>query len=137
MTRDQVKPSPLRQKRLKFYPQPGDPDVIPPGHHVELAGHHWLLVRDSDGHVFGYISLQWQPGARRWCHSHQYATGRNYDVEGYEYVAPCPIPPSPDDLGKLREFIATMDEQEQTGTTLTIPAETWSGLRRILYPLIP
>ena len=136
MPRAPVKPSPVRQ-RVKFFRQLGDPHVIPPANHSEQAGLHWLRVRDFDGHDFGLICLQWQPGARRWCQSQQHDTGRDVDVEYYEYVAPCPRPATPEDLQTLREFIADMDEQEQAGPTLTLSVETWDKLRKILYPLIP
>lgn len=43
--------------------------VFPPENHRKSAGHHWLEVLDSDGHRFGAVVAQWNPGARRWSSS--------------------------------------------------------------------
>lgn len=67
--------------------------VIPPGHHVRGAGHHWLEILDCDGHSFGICVLQWNPGARKWSHSGNVGTGMYVDTRYWRYVAECPLPP--------------------------------------------
>ena len=64
----------------------------PPLNSIRRAGHHWLDVRDYDGHSFGLIALQWNPSAKRWSRSGEVATGRYVSTEGYVYVAECPLP---------------------------------------------
>lgn len=64
----------------------------PPGREMLIAGHHWLDEYDMDGHFFGRIVLQWNPGAKRWSHSGMVATGSYVDTTYWRYVAPCPIP---------------------------------------------
>lgn len=67
-------------------------EPIPPGNHIRLAGHHWLEGFDVDGHSKGLVVLQWQPGVKKWCHSGNVATGRDFNATGYRYVAECPMP---------------------------------------------
>lgn len=64
----------------------------PPNLLIKTAGHHWLRYVDADGRKWDPTVLQWNPVVKRWCNSGEVATGRYRDVEGYEYVAPCPIP---------------------------------------------
>jgi hypothetical protein len=64
----------------------------PPGHHAKLGGHHWLEVFDTDGHSFGLVVLQWNPGAQRWSHSGNVGTGMYLDTRSWKYVADCPMP---------------------------------------------
>lgn len=67
-------------------------EPTPPGVHVAEAGHHWLEELDYDGHFHGLVVLQWQPNAKKWCHSGNAATGLNVDTSGWRYLAPCPTP---------------------------------------------
>jgi len=74
------------------YPCDNPVEPVPPLRMSMDAGHHWLEIRDIDGHSFGLIVLQWQPYAKKWCRSGDIATGRDMDCSGWIYVAPCPIP---------------------------------------------
>ena len=67
-------------------------EVKPPVKDLKRAEHHWLEVLDSDGHSFGLIVLQWNPGAQRWSHSGMVGTGIYVDTSYYRYVAQCPMP---------------------------------------------
>ncbi|MDE1171191.1 MAG: hypothetical protein PW734_08300, partial [Verrucomicrobium sp.] len=69
-----------------------DIEPAPPGIHIAHAGHHWLMVTDFDGRFHGLVVMQWQPGAKRWCHSGDVATGRDVDASGWEYVEPVAQP---------------------------------------------
>lgn len=64
------------------------PEPAPPVCMSRDAGHHWLEERDFDGHSFGYVIMQWQPTAKRWCHSGYVASGRDIDTRNWLYVAP-------------------------------------------------
>lgn len=64
----------------------------PKPQHLNYAGHHWLRELSYDGHHMQTVVLQWQPNAKKWCHSGDVATGRDIDTRGWEYVAPCPMP---------------------------------------------
>lgn len=68
--------------------------VVPPGNSQRLMGLHWLEVRDYDGHSFGLIALQWNPGSQTWTHSQGHDThgGKAIDTTYYKYVAPIPMP---------------------------------------------
>lgn len=118
----------------------GDPFVIPPAAHIERAGHHWLLVRDYDGHEFGYVVLQWQPGARRWCHSQQYARGEAINVDHYEYVGPCPLPMDADERKQLKKDIKLIDErltsQDGGRRPATLDEDMWERLGKFLRSFI-
>jgi hypothetical protein len=65
---------------------------FPPGHHIRLADHHWLERCDCDGHSFGLVVLQWNPGAKRWSHSGYVGTGFYVDTTYWKYIAICPLP---------------------------------------------
>lgn len=67
-------------------------EVLPPANRLKAAEHHWLEVLDTDGHSFGLVVLQWNPGAKRWSHSGQVGTGRYVDTSYWRYVGPCPMP---------------------------------------------
>lgn len=67
---------------------PSEP--IPPN--TKTAEHHWLEVFDSDGHSFGLVVLQWNPGAKRWSHSGDIGTGIYVNTYGWKYIAKCPMP---------------------------------------------
>lgn len=129
------------QDKPRFIRQPGDPDVIPPANHSQLAGHHWLLIKDYDGHEFGLICLQWQPGARRWCHSHEYDTGRDVEVKYYEYVAPCQQPLRQHEQKELLQMVRELDAEQSRADAVNgamqVDSALWNRLRRIVYPLIP
>ena len=64
----------------------------PPVGHDRLAGHHWLDVYDGDGHYFGTRVLQWNPGAKKWSHSGEVATGLYVETTYWVYNQPCPMP---------------------------------------------
>jgi len=64
------------------------PEPVPPGILITEAGHHWLDEIDYDGRSQGFIVLQWQPDAKKWCKSGDIATGRNVDTSGWKYVEP-------------------------------------------------
>lgn len=63
---------------------------LPPN--PKAGEHHWLEVRDSDGHSFGLVVAQWNPGAQRWSHSGMVGTGLYLSTEHWRYVARCPLP---------------------------------------------
>lgn len=69
---------------------PVAPSPAPPN--IKMADHHWLEVMDSDGHSFGLVVAQWNPGAKRWSHSGNVATGMYLDTQLWRYVEPCPMP---------------------------------------------
>jgi hypothetical protein len=48
---------------------------------------------DFDGRLGETIVLQWAPGVKRWVHSGNLATGTYVNIEGWKYVAACPMPP--------------------------------------------
>ena len=73
------------------------PEPAPPGQHFKTAGHHWLEVKDSDGHSFGIVVMQWNPGAKRWSSSGNVGTGIYRDTSGWMYVGRCPEPGSEED----------------------------------------
>jgi hypothetical protein len=130
-----------RKPLLHPHRKENDPFVIPPAYHIERAGHHWLQVRDYDGHPFGYIVLQWQPGVRQWCHSHQYSRGENYDVTYYEYVGPCPQPAREEDLKELKRTLTGLDNEsdraESANTAMQVGPACWKFLRKLLEPMLP
>lgn len=64
----------------------------PPGNEIKLANHHWLDHYDSDGHYFGRIVLQWNPGAKRWSHSGNVGTSMYVSTRHWKYVCTCSIP---------------------------------------------
>ena len=64
----------------------------PLGHHVRLAGHHWLERLDIDGHSFGLVCLQWNPCAKKWSHSGNVGTNLYVETQGWRYVERCPMP---------------------------------------------
>ncbi len=68
------------------------PEPTPPTNALRTAGHHWLDDYDSDGHYFGCVVLQWNPGAMRWSHSGNVGAGLYVDTAYWRYVAPCSIP---------------------------------------------
>lgn len=63
---------------------------VPP--RIKAPAHHWLEVFDSDGHSFGIVVAQWNPGAQRWSSSGNVGTGAYLHTEHWRYVAPCPMP---------------------------------------------
>ena len=67
-------------------------EPAPPGNHIAEAGHHWLMERTYDGHMAGLVVMQWQPHAKKWCHSGDVATGRNVDTSGWAYLEPVANP---------------------------------------------
>lgn len=59
----------------------------PPIHHIKNAEHHWLDIFDCDGHYFGRVILQWNPGIQLWSHSGNVGTGMYVPVNEYwKYV---------------------------------------------------
>lgn len=64
----------------------------PPGWKAKIAGHHWLDKRDSDGHSFGLVVLQWNPVAKKWSHSGDCGTGIYIETRYWQYVSECPMP---------------------------------------------
>lgn len=69
---------------------PNLPEPKPP--HPKSADHHWLQIRDFDGHDMGTVVLQWNPCAQRWSHSGDVGTGYYINTNGWVYIAPCPMP---------------------------------------------
>lgn len=67
-------------------------EPVPPLAHQQNAGHHWLRERTYDGDIRQTLCMQWQPNAKKWCHSGDIATGRDIDTRGWEYLEPCPMP---------------------------------------------
>jgi hypothetical protein len=63
---------------------------LPPN--AKAAEHHWLEVLDIDGHSFGLVVAQWNPGAKRWSHSGMVGSGLYLETQYWRYVAPCPMP---------------------------------------------
>ena len=127
-----------KEKKYEPHRQEGDPQVIPPQHHIQYAGHHWLQRFDFDGHPGGHVVLQWQPISRRWCLPNDYARGNDFDVEHYRYVAPCPMPSFPDDLERLRKIMRECDGMAKgKAKTITMNAETWEFVRDMIYPTLP
>lgn len=88
-------------------------DPVPPGHHVRLAGHHWVQEIDFDGREGSIIVLQWNPSVKRWSHSGQVATGLYVDIKGWKYISVCPIPGefSGRETKSTRDFSLTSDAQ--------------------------
>lgn len=116
--------------------------VIPPGHHSQLAGHHWLETFDGDGRSGPLFVLQWQPGVQQWCTSGMIATGMSLELDSYiRYVAPCPQPLFEDERKQLREAFASMDKQfkfgwEDSDKTPHIPTDTWALIKRVVSDFI-
>lgn len=67
-------------------------EPVPPGYEIRAGGHHWLDRYDSDGHYFGRVVLQWNPGAKKWSHSGNVGSNMFVNTSNWKYVAPCPIP---------------------------------------------
>lgn len=63
---------------------------VPPN--PKVADHHWLEEMDGDGHSFGLLVAQWNPGAKRWSHSGNVGSGVYLYTQHWRYVAPCPWP---------------------------------------------
>lgn len=82
----------LKNESSKQAALDGNKEPKPLGYDVRLAGHHWLDDYDMDGHFFGRVVLQWNPGVERWSHSGNVATGMYVDTTYWRYVCPCPIP---------------------------------------------
>lgn len=55
----------------------GKKEPLPSVLDQRFAGHHWLRELSYDGHHMQTVVLQWQPNARKWCHSGDVATGRD------------------------------------------------------------
>ena len=73
---------------------------LPPAQYQRYMGMHWLQVLDYDGHSFGNIALQWNPGSRTWTHSQAHDThgaGGGIETTGYKWLAFIPQPPLTDD----------------------------------------
>jgi len=96
----------------------------PPTYQVKMAGHHWLEHMDMDGHSFGVVVLQWNPGAKRWSHSGNVGTGIYVDTHHWRYVGPCSIPGGvhslrANDPESKMQMAALIDSQlDVTGATL-------------------
>lgn len=67
-------------------------EARPPKSELKAGNHHWLEVLNSDGHSFGLVVLQWNPGVQRWSHSGQMATGLYVETYHWRYVGLCPFP---------------------------------------------
>jgi hypothetical protein len=65
-------------------------EPVPPN--PKAAAHAWLEVRDCDGHSFGLVVAQWNPGARRWSHSGYVGSGCYLDTTYWRYAAPLAMP---------------------------------------------
>lgn len=79
--------TPLENKQVN---QLGEP--MPPKKFIRGADHHWMEKRDCDGHIWGLVVLQWNPGAKRWSHSSYVGTGFYVDTKYWLYHSHCPIP---------------------------------------------
>ncbi len=89
--------------------------VVPPNYHFALAGTHWLEKFSFDGHPMGCIALQWQPGAKQWCHSDQHARGTPVNTNGWKYLCPIPLPVSDEDhvlIERLCDATETLTQEE-------------------------
>lgn len=75
-----------------FHPSGKGEQVLPPSKFLKRGDHHWLEVLDSDGHNFGLVVLQWNPGAQKWSHSGNIATGMYIDTSYWKYHSHCPMP---------------------------------------------
>ncbi len=86
-------------------------EVVPPGHHARLGGHHWVQKIDTDGSVIDTVVLQWNPSVRRWSHSGNVGTGLYVDIKGWKYLSVCPMPGefTGRDTLSTREFTLTYD----------------------------
>lgn len=73
----------------------GDPEAVVKPPNPKAAEHHWLEVFDSDGHSFGLVVAQWNPGAQKWSHSGYVGSGLYLDTRYWRYVAPCQMPEIP------------------------------------------
>lgn len=130
----------MNEPKAKYEPhrQEGDPTIIPPAHHIGLAGHHWVQYVDFDGRPCGSKVLQWQPVARRWCLPDDYARGNDFNVTSYEYVAPCPMPLFPDDLERLQRIVRSADDMAKgSAGVVSFNQDTWNFIRGVLYPKLP
>lgn len=74
------------------YTLPSAPSPEPPVKWIRYAEHHWLLKKDIDGHSYGAVVLQWNPGAQRWSASGMVGTGIYVDVSYWEYLDHCKTP---------------------------------------------
>lgn len=97
---------------------------LPPAQYQRYMGMHWLQVLDYDGHSFGNIALQWNPGSRTWTHSQAHDThgaGGGIETTGYKWLAFIPQPPLTDDDfdPSIRALNAgTLQEAIRGGTTV-------------------
>lgn len=69
-----------------------DGEPVPPIRFFRGAQHHWLEKKDCDGHSWGLIVLQWNPGAKRWSHSGYVGSGIYVNTKHWVYHSHCPIP---------------------------------------------
>lgn len=65
---------------------------IPPKRYLKTAEHHWLEVKDSDGHSFGLVVVQWNPGAQKWSHSGYVGANMYLETANWVYHSYCPMP---------------------------------------------
>jgi hypothetical protein len=100
---------------------------VPPGIHLQRAGFHFLHQLDYDGRAGGLEVYQWQPNAKRWCRCNEYASDRDLTLDDYEYVAPCPLPIT---LDELKTKLKAMDEHHDTKGF--IPTNDWNQLVQLI-----
>lgn len=67
-------------------------EPVPPNKYIKGGYHHWLEKYDCDGHFFGLIVLQWNPGAKRWSHSGNLGTEWYINTENWKYHSVCLMP---------------------------------------------
>lgn len=70
--------------------------LVPPGREIAMANSHWVRRKHALTHEMEV--WQWQPGVKQWCRPSEIATGRNFDLVDYDYVARCPTPPFPSEM---------------------------------------
>lgn len=87
--------------------------LVPPGHHIGMAGCHWVKQVDYDGRSLGSLEVyQWQPFAKQWCRPNEYAMDRNLDLVHYVWVAPCPLPVTPQEYAEVKATLTKIKERK-------------------------
>lgn len=113
------------------------PKILPPPHHFQHAGLHWIAEIDPDGRPEAAELYQWQPSAKAWCKPDDIATGRDVTLDNHVYVSPAPGPLPKYFLEQMAEAIERIDQvyTPLTSDTVTISNEDWNMIRRLMFSL--
>lgn len=114
---------------------------VPPSYHIGMAGVHWMERIDYDGRPCGLEVYQWQPSEKLWCRPNEYSSGRDLELIGYRYVAPCPTPMFDEEAKEVKKIFDDLQQRFTSGnqvpvTRATLGLEQYEKLRRLHYDYV-